>query len=198
MVGDSRVDSIFGEFPKQLDIAKVAIYGLSILSWMFLFLPFFNLLHPSPWHGWMGIIQKEGAVIAKVVAVYTRHLAFPLLQGVSKILPQMRTLTFWSTIVTFLGIATGKAYMHYGADFNLGGVRWLKQNSPLAHYILMKFHELSILFTLPLGVACTCIFWKYGDSILEKENRPVLTACMSLMAMIFFAKENFSRIMLNL
>jgi hypothetical protein len=32
-----------------------------------------------------------------------------------------------------------------------------------------------VLFTLPIGVACTLILWQYGDSILEKENRPVLT-----------------------
>ncbi|WP_295615665.1 hypothetical protein [Chamaesiphon sp. GL140_3_metabinner_50] len=38
------------EFPKQLDLAQVCIYRSSILSaGVFLFLPFFNLLHPSPW-----------------------------------------------------------------------------------------------------------------------------------------------------
>jgi hypothetical protein len=196
MVRDSPVDSIFGEFSKHLNIPKVAIYGLSILSaGMFLFLPFFNLLHPILWHRWMGTIHSFAALRARVVAVYTGHLVFPLLSRVSKILPQMRTLTFSSTAVAFLGIATGNlAYMHYVADFHLsGGVRaWLKENSPLAHYLFIKFYAFSILFTLPLQVACTWIFWKYGDSILEKENGPVLTAsCMTLMAMIFFAKENF-------
>jgi hypothetical protein len=48
-------------------------------------------------------------------------------------LPQIHTLTFWSTIVTFLGIPTGNlAYMHYIADFHLSGVQaWLKENSPI-------------------------------------------------------------------
>jgi hypothetical protein len=37
-------------------------------------------------------------------------------------------------------------------------------------------------------VACTWILWKYGDSILDKANRPVLTVtCIALMAMMFFA-----------
>ncbi|MBW4510511.1 MAG: hypothetical protein KME64_28945 [Scytonematopsis contorta HA4267-MV1] len=179
------------EFPKQLDIAKVSVYGLSILSAaMFLFLPFFNLLHTSPWQRWIGTIHGFGSLLATVVAVYTGHLAFPLLRGASKILPQMRTLTFWSTVIAFLGIATGNfAYMRYRAGLEFGGARaWLKENSPLGQYVLMEYHEFSVLFTLPIGVACTWILWKYGDSILEKENRPVLTAtCVALMAMMFFA-----------
>jgi len=191
MVLDSQVDSNSSDFPKQLDIAKVAVYGLSILSaGMFMSLPFFNLLHPSPWQRWMGTIHGCGALLATVVAVYTGHLAFPLLRGVSKILPQMRTLTFWSTVVTFLGIATGNlAYMRYRAGIEFGGARaWLKENSPLGQYVLMEYHEFTVLFTLPLGVACTWILWKYGDSILEKQNRPVLTAtCVALMAMMFFS-----------
>ncbi|WP_232224099.1 hypothetical protein [Mastigocladopsis repens] len=47
MVRNSVVDSILREFPKPLDIAKMSVYALSILSTgIFLFLPFFNLLHP--------------------------------------------------------------------------------------------------------------------------------------------------------
>ncbi|MFB2982097.1 hypothetical protein [Microseira sp. BLCC-F43] len=187
----SQPDSISVGFPKQLDIAKVSVYALSFLSaGMFLFLPFVNLLHPSPWQRWMGTIHGFASLLATVVAVYAGHLAFPLLRGVNKILPQMRTLTFWSTFIAFLGIATGNlAYMRYRAGLNFGGARaWLKENSPLVQYVLMEYHEFTVLFTLPLGVACTWILWHYGDSILEKENRPVLTAtCVALMAMMFFA-----------
>lgn len=188
---DSGINSTSETFPKQLDIAKVAVYGLSILSaGMFLFLPFFNLLHPSPWQRSIGTIHGVGALLATVVAVYTGHLAFPLLRGASKILPQMRTLTFWSSVIAFLGIATGNlAYMRYRAGIEFGGARaWLKENSPLVQYVLMEYHEFSVLFTLPLGVACSWILWQYGDSILEKQNRPVLTAtCVALIAMMFFA-----------
>lgn len=184
-------ESNSSEFPKQLDIAKVCVYGLSIMSaGLFLSLPFFNLLHPSPWQRWMGTIHGFGALLATVVAVYTGHLAFPLLRGASKILPQMRTLTFWSTLVCFLGIATGNlAYMRYRAGIDFGGARaWLKENTPLGQYVLMEYHEFTVLFTLPLGVACAWILWQYGDSILEKQNRPVLTAtCVALMAIMFFA-----------
>ncbi|QIR39185.1 hypothetical protein HCG51_22395 [Tolypothrix sp. PCC 7910] len=191
MVLDSQVDSGSRQFPRQLDIAQVAVYGLSILSaGIFLFLPFMNLLHPSPWQRWMGTIHGFGALLATVVAVYTGHLAFPLLRGVSNILPQMRTLTFWSSLITFLGIATGNlAYMRYRAGLEFGGARaWLKENSPLTQYVLMEYHEFSVLFTLPLGVACTWVLWKYGDSILEKQNSPILTAtCVALMAMMFFS-----------
>ncbi|MBD1213832.1 hypothetical protein H6G25_10965 [Dolichospermum sp. FACHB-1091] len=191
MVLDSGINSTSETFPKQLDIAKVAVYGLSILSaGMFLFLPFFNLLHPSPWQRSIGTIHGVGALLATVVAVYTGHLAFPLLRGASKILPQMRTLTFWSSVIAFLGIATGNlAYMRYRAGIEFGGARaWLKENSPLVQYVLMEYHEFSVLFTLPLGVACSWILWQYGDSILEKQNRPVLTAtCVALIAMMFFA-----------
>ena len=178
-------------FPKQLDIAQVCVYGLSILSaGMFLFLPFVNLLHPSPWQRWMGTIHGFGSLLAMVVMVYAGHLAFPLLRGASKILPQMRTLSFWSSVLSFLAIATGNlAYMRYRADIEFGGARaWLKENSPLGQYVLMEYHEFSVLFTLPLAIACTWILWKYGDSILEKQNRPVLTiACIVLMSMMFFA-----------
>ncbi|WP_242724578.1 hypothetical protein [Microcoleus vaginatus] len=45
----------------------------------------------------MGTIHGMGAVLALLVMVYTGHLAFPLLQVADKILPQMRTLAFWST-----------------------------------------------------------------------------------------------------
>ena len=187
--------SIPSQFPKSLDIATVSVYGLAILSaGLFLFLPFVNLLHPSPWQRSLGLIHGIGAMLTTVVVAYAGHLAFPLLRGSAKILPQMRTLTFWSTVITALGIATGNlAYMRYRAEPNFGGARaWLKDNSPLAQYVLMEYHEFSVLFTLPLGVACTWILWKYGDSILEKQNRPVLAAtCIGLMAMMFFAMGGF-------
>ena len=177
------------EFPKQMDIAKVSVYALSILSaGMFLFLPFFNLLHPSPWQRWMGAIHGCAALIACIAVAYTGHLAFPLLRGVGKILPQMRTLTFWTTVLAFLSILSGNwAYMRYRAP--VGGARaWLTENTPLVHYVFMEYHEFTVLFTLPLGATCAWILWKYGDSILEKQNRPVLSAtCVALMAMMFFA-----------
>lgn len=188
---DSTTDLIPSEFPKQLDIAQVTIYGLSFLSaGLFLFLPLVNLLHPSPWQRWMGAIHGMGAMLALVVMVYTGHLAFPLMRGAGKILPQMRTLAFWSTLLSFLAISTGNwAYMRYRAGADFGGARaWLKENSPLGQYVLMEYHEFSVLFTLPLTVACAWVLWSYGDSILEKKNRPVLTAtCVALAAIMFFA-----------
>jgi hypothetical protein len=178
-------------FPRQLDIATVCIYGLTILSMgLFLFLPFVNLLHPSPWQRWMGTIHGFASLLAMVVVSYLGHLAFPLLRGSSKILVQMRTLTFWTTVLSFLGIATGNlAYMRYRAGLEYGGARaWLKENSPLGQYVFMEYHEFTVLFILPLGVACTWILWHYGDSILDKSNRPILTAtCLALIAMMFFA-----------
>ena len=179
------------ELPRQLDLAQVCIYGLSLLSaGIFLFMPFFNLLNPSPWQRSIGAIHGFGSLLATVVAVYTGHLAFPLLRGSSKILPQVRTLTFWMTSVVFLAIASGNwGYMRYRADAEFGGARaWLKEHSPLAQYVLMEYHEFSVLFTLPLGVACTWILWSYGDAILEKQNRAVLSAtCVALMGIMFFA-----------
>lgn len=178
-------------FPRQLDIATVCIYGLTILSMgLFLLLPLVNLLHPSPWQRWMGTIHGFASLLAMVVVSYLGHLAFPLLRGSSKILVQMRTLTFWTTILSFLGIATGNlAYMRYRAGLEYGGARaWLKENSPLGQYVFMEYHEFTVLFILPLGVACTWILWHYGDSILDKSNRPILTAtCLALIAMMFFA-----------
>jgi hypothetical protein len=186
---DTEVDR-YG-YPKQLDIAQVSVYGLSILSaGMFLMLPFVNLLHTSPWQRSLGTIHGVGSLLAMVVMVYAGHLAFPLLRGSGKILAQIRTLSFWSSILSFLAIATGNlAYMRYRADMSFGGARaWLKENSPLGQYVLMEYHEFTVLFTLPLAIACAWIFWKYGDSILEKQNRPVLTvACIALMAMMFFS-----------
>ncbi len=178
-------------FPRQLDIAQVCIYGLSFLSaGLFLFLPFVNLLHPSPWQRWMGTVHGLASMMALVVIVYAGHLAFPLLRGSAQILPQMRTLTFWSSILAFLAIASGNlAYMRYRAGLEYGGARaWLKENSPLGQYIFMEYHEFSVLFTIPLAVASAWVLWRYGDSILDKKNRPVLTAtCFALIAMMFFA-----------
>jgi hypothetical protein len=179
------------QFPKQLDLAQVCIYGLSILSaGIFLFLPFFNILHPSPWQRSIGTIHSFSSLLATVVAVYTGHLAFPLLRGSSKILPQVRTLTFWATSIAFLAIVTGNwAYMRFNADLEFGGGRaWLKENSPLVPSVLSNYHKFSGLFLLPIGVACVWILWRYGDAILEKQYRVVLSAtCVALMGLMFFA-----------
>jgi hypothetical protein len=193
MTFDSDADSVTSDLPKQLDIATVCIYGLSILSaGLFLFLPLVNLLSPSPWQRYMGAIHGTAALLAVVVIAYAGHMAFPLLRGVGKILPQMRTLTFWATCLSFLAIASGNwVYMRYRAP--IGGARaWLTKNTPLVHYLFMEYHEFTVLFTFPLGVACSWILWRYGDSILEKKNRVVLNAtCIGLMAMMFFAIGGF-------
>lgn len=184
-------DSISTGFPKRLDIAKVSVYGLSILSaGLFLFLPFINLLHPSPWQRWLGTIHSFASLLSTVVAVYAGHLAFPLLRSVSKVLPQLRTLSFWSTLLSFLGIATGNlAYMRFRANLEFGGASaWFKENTPLVRYTIAEYHEFTTLFMLPIGAACTWILWYYGNSILDNKNRHVLSAvCIALMAMMFFA-----------
>jgi hypothetical protein len=178
------------QFPKQLDLAQVCIYGLSILSaGIFLFLPFFNILHPSPWQRSIGTIHSFSSLLATVVAVYTGHLAFPLLRGSPKILPQVRTLTFWATSIGLLAIVTGNwAYMRFNASLEFGGGRaWLKENSPLVPSVLSNYHKFSGLFILPIGVACAWILWRYGDAILEKQYRVVLSAtCVGLMGLMFF------------
>lgn len=184
-------ESSTANLPRSLDIATVSVYGLSILSaGLFLFLPFVNLLHPSPWQRSLGTIHSFGALLATVVISYTGHLAFPLLRGSAKILPQMRTLAFWSSILSFLALATGNiAYMRYRGSAASGGANaWIKENSPLVHHIIAEYHELSTVFTLPLLIACTWILWRYGDAILEKENRSILVATsVALMAVMFFA-----------
>ena len=174
---------------QQRDIATACIYGLSLLSaGLFLFLPLVNVLSPSPWQRYMGAIHGSASLFAVVVIAYAGHLAFPLLRGNAKILPQMRTLTFWASFLSFLAIASGNwVYMRYRAPVN-GARAWLRENTPLVHYLFMEYHEFTVLFTLPLGIACTWSLWKYGDSILERRNRAVLTAtCFALMAMMFFA-----------
>jgi hypothetical protein len=182
-------------FPRQLDIATVSVYGLAILSvGMFMFLPLANLLHPSPWQRSIGFLHGSASMLTTIVLAYTGHLAFPLLRGSAKVLPSMRTLAFWSSLITSLGIASGNfAYMRYRADATYGGARaWLKVNSPLTQYVLMEYHEFTVLFTLPLSIGCAWILWSYGDAILEKKNRPVLTAtCVAMMAMMFFAMGGF-------
>ena len=187
MVHSTHSDS--SNLPRQIDIATVCVYGLSILSGgLFLFLPLVNFLSPSPWQRYMGAIHGFAALLAIVVMSYAGHMAFPWLRGVHKILPQMRVLTFWATCLSFLTIASGNwVYMRYRAP--VGGARaWLRDNIPLVHYLFMEYHEFTVLFTLPLGAACTWILWKYGDSILETKNRAVLTTtCIALMAMMFFA-----------
>jgi hypothetical protein len=183
--------TIVKELPKSADLARVCIYGLSFLSAsLFLFLPFVNLLHPSPWQRSIGTIHSIAALLTTIVAAYTGHLAFPLIRGTKKILPQLRTLIFWSTLLSFLGIVSGNwAFMRYRAGIEHGGASaWLKVNSPLTHYTLAQYHELSTLFAIPLGIACTWILWRYGDSIVETQNRAVLSATgISLMALMFLA-----------
>ncbi len=52
----------------------------------------------------MGAAHSFAALLATVVAVYAGHLAFPLLRGTRRILPQTRTLTFWETFLAFLSM----------------------------------------------------------------------------------------------
>lgn len=183
------------EFPRSLDIATVMVYGLAILSGgLFLFLPLVNLIHPSPWQRSLGMIHGVGAMMATIVTMYAGHLAFPLLRGSAKILPQMRSLTFWSAVITFLSIATGNlAYMRYRAGADFGGARpWLIDNSPLTHYVYMEYHEFSVLSTLPLAVGSAWVLWRYGDKIVDKSNRPVLAGVsIAVMAMMFYAMGGF-------
>jgi hypothetical protein len=179
------------ELPRFADLAQVCIYGLSFLSaGLFLFLPFVNLLHPSPWQRSIGTIHSVAALMTTVVAAYTGHLAFPLIRGTKKILPQLRTLIFWSTVLSFLGIVSGNwAFMRYRASIEHGGASaWLKINSPLTHYTVAQYHELSTLFIIPFGVACTWILWRYGDSIVAPEHRVVrAVTSIALMVLMFLA-----------
>ena len=94
--------SEISSLPRQIDIATICVYGLSLLSaGLFLFLPLVNLLSPSPWQRYMGAIHGFAALIAVVVIAFTGHMAFPLLRGVKHILPQIRSLAFWSTCLSF-------------------------------------------------------------------------------------------------
>ncbi len=44
---------------------------------------------------------------------------------------------------------------------------------------------------LPIGAACTWILWTYGDAILEKRYRVVLSAtCVAIMGLMFFAMSD--------
>ncbi len=61
MVRDLRFDLVPGEFLKQPYLAIYVFVG------MFLFLPFFHLLHPSPWHRCMGTIYCFGVLLVTVV-----------------------------------------------------------------------------------------------------------------------------------
>jgi hypothetical protein len=187
----STTNTTVKELPKSADLAQVCIYGLSFLSAsLFLFLPFVNLLHPSPWQRSIGTIHSIAALLTTIVAAYTGHLAFPLIRGTKKILPQLRTLIFWSTLLSFGAIVSGNwAFMRYRAGIEQGGASaWLKVNSPLTHYTLAQYHELSTLFAIPLGVACTWILWRYGDSIVETQNRAVLSVTgIALMVLMFLA-----------
>lgn len=177
------------KFPRQTDIATICIYGLSLLSAsLFLFIPVVNLLNPSPWQRYMGAIHGFASLFAVVIIAYVGHLAFPLLRGSSKILPQARVLSFWGAILAFGAIASGNwGYMRYRAPDG-GASAWIKTHTPLVHYLFMEYHEFTVLFTLPLMVACAWIFWRYGESLMKKENRPILTATsLGMMAVMFFA-----------
>jgi hypothetical protein len=179
------------ELPRSADLAQVSIYGLSFLSaGLFIFLPFANLLHPSPWQRSIGTIHSVAAFLTTIVAAYVGHLAFPLMRGTKKILPQLRTLIFWSTLLSLLGIVSGNwAFMRYRAGIEHGGASaWLKINSPLTHYMVAQYHELSTVFVIPFGVACTWILWRYGDSIIAPEYRTVrAVTSIALMVLMFLA-----------
>jgi hypothetical protein len=190
----SPSDSPAKSSPRRIDIVEVCIYTLAFLgTGMFLLIPLVNLLHPSPWMRSMGFLHGMGALLATVVASYAGHLAFPLLRGNAKILGQARTLLFWSSGLVALAIISGTwAYMRYRIP--AGGARaWLKGNTPLVHYVLMEWHEFTVLFTLPLAVGCCWVLWHYGDAIMTRKYRTVLTlTCLGMMALMFYALGGFA------
>lgn len=79
--------------------------------------------------------------------------------------------------------------MRYRAGIEHGGASaWLKVNSPLTHYMVAQYHELSTVFIIPFGVACTWILWRYGDSIVAPEHRAVrAVTSIALMVLMFLA-----------
>ena len=81
--------------------------------------------------------------------------------------------------------------MRYRAP--VGGARaWLIENTPLVHFLYMEYHEFTVLFTIPFGVACTYISWLYGDALFKPENRTLLaTLSIGLMMIMFFALGGF-------
>jgi len=181
------------EFPRKADIATICVYGLSLLTAAtFIFLPLVNFLHPSPWHRWMNGLHGLAAMLATVIITYAGHLAFPLLRGKADIVPQIRTLSFWTTLLALLAIISGNwSYMRYRAPIE-GARAWLIENTPLVHYLYMEYHEYTVLFTIPLGAACTWILWRYGDAILQPKYRPALSfVAVGLMALMFFGVGGF-------
>jgi hypothetical protein len=192
---DSSLSQADGQsLPRGIHIAEVCVYGLAFLSTgMFLLIPLASLLHPSPWQRSMGFLHGMGALLATVVASYAGHFAFPLLRGNGKRIAQARTLLFWSSIVCSLAIASGTwAYMRYRAPIN-GARGWLQENTPLVHYVLMEWHEFTVLFTLPLAVGCCWVLWRYGDAILNRKYRDILAAsCIGMMLLMLYALGGFS------
>ncbi len=132
------------------------------------------------------------AMMATIAIAYTGHLAFPLFKGQKTILPAAQMMSLWAPILALSSIISGNwAYTRYRAP--IGGARaWLRENTPLVHYLFMEYHEFTVLFTLPLGVACAWILWRYDKAIFERQNRGLLMGvCVALMAMMFFAVGGF-------
>ncbi|WP_205127591.1 MULTISPECIES: hypothetical protein [Okeania] len=135
----------------------------------------------------MGAIHGFATLLATVLISYAGHLAFPLLRGVRKILPQMRTLTFWSTCLSFFAITSGNwVYMRYRYPAN-GARAWLLENTLLVHYLFMEDHEFSVLFTL--SFRC-CLYLGFVE-IWRLNFRAKKSSCsyrnfLALMAMMFF------------
>ena len=73
MVRESRIDLVSGELRKQLDIAKVAVDRLGVLSAeIYQFLPFFSLLHPSPWRRWTTRICTNPHILVQLYLLECR------------------------------------------------------------------------------------------------------------------------------
>lgn len=190
----SSLETDHQNFPKGVVIAEVCVYGLAFLGVaMLLLIPIVSLLHPSPWQRSMGFLHGMGALLATVVASYAGHFAFPLLRGNGKRIAQARTLLFWSSVVCSLSIISGTwAYMRYRAP--LGSARtWLKETTPLVHYVFMEWHEFTVLFTLPLAVGSCWVLWRYGDAIMTRKYRDVLAlSCIAMMLLMFYVLGGFS------
>lgn len=180
-------------FPRPLETARLSAYGLSILAvGALVLLPLVNLLHPSPWQRSLGFLHGMGSMLAVVVITYAGHLGFPLLRGAQGILLKTQKLAITSSAFALISVVTGNAaYARYRAPLN-GARAFLKENSPLVHWVYMEVHEFVVLFTIPLGVAVSWILWRYRESIFTPTNRPVLAATsIALLAMMLFGIIGF-------
>lgn len=157
--------------------------------------PLLNLLHPSPWQRSIGLLHSLSAMLSLWVMLSLGALTVPLLQQHSSSIRLTQWGTLAAVLLSLLNLASGLwAFARYNAPVASAAKNYLRATTPLAHSLLMNWHQYSSLFLIGLSIVSFYCCYTYGDRLLAGESAYTalrLTVIQSFLLMLCFTLSNW-------